>query len=369
MVDQPAKEFEMGDEAVVTAPRKIRFMAINRGIVVGSLYGGASLVATLLMFRRVGSEVLALTAVLGFVAGAIVGFSNLPADASTRDLKVSTTDALMVSVWAAILSLAANLAGIRLRPESLYLAIGCFAVAALVGSAAGVPALGFLSKLSVKGRRPFRFIIDATGKIENEDVRFVTRVVLQSLVFAALVALAATVIAVVIGLIILYLIISVFTSDEAKGRRQQGGGLSNSQGSRPPPRTTSVPKHGFIREDGRVTKEGLLTSTPTGQRVDADGRVLEEGLLTDRPTGMRIDQDGRVLRQGLLSDTPTGVKFVPDGLGGSKVVKEGLLTDRDIGMRLSDTGRAQEQGVVGRHDASLEIAPDGTVLGDGKKKS
>jgi hypothetical protein len=323
----------------------------------------------LLLFRRGGNDVLAIATALGFVAGAIVGFSNLRVGSGRRDLGINATDALMVVLWVAVLLVAANLAVIGLRPSFLYVVVACFSVATMAGSAGGVQVLGFLSKLSVKKRRPFRFIVDATEKIENEDARFVTRVVLQSLVFAALLALVATMVAVVIGLFILYLVISIFTSDGAKGRRVRTGSYLSPQESPEAPRSTRVPKHGSIREDGKVMKEGLLTSTPTGQRVGLDGRVFEQGLLTDQPTGMRVNEDGRVLRQGLLTDTATAVKFVDDGIGGSKVVKEGLLTDRDTGMRLSEKGRAQEQGVVGRHDASLDVTPDGTVLGDGKKKS
>lgn len=344
--------------------RSIPFMAVNRGILVASVYGAIGLVAILASVRLPGPS-LAIAAVLGVAAGAIAGFSNVRADAGRRALQPDVTDALMAAIWVGIALAAANLLALRLNPRMVVEALAAFSAAALVGGAAGVPVLRVLSRLSIKGRRPFEFITRATAGISNEDTRFVVRVILQSVVLAALVALAATVIAIAIAIIVLLVVLWIVT--EGDSRRQRVPAVQG-RPEEPPRRALRIPKHGHVAEDGRVMEDGVLAGSPTGERVDAGGRVTQDGLLTATPTGMRIGEDGRVLREGLLTDTPTGVRLAPDGQGGTKVVKEGLLTDRDTGVRITKDGASQEQGLTGARDAGLEITRDGEVLSDGEKK-
>ena len=355
----------MTSAEVSVVHRPIRFMAVNRAIAVGAAFASIILVAALGMMRTNGSDILVLAAAVGFVAGSIVGFSNLGPGASERDVAIDAMDASMAVIWTGVVLFAIALLSPRWAPQAIYSMFGSLLIATLVGSAVGVPVLRALSKLKVKGRRPFLYITEVTEKIENEDVRFVTRVVLQSVAFALLVALAFTVIAVVVILIVLYLVFTVLSKD-GTGRRVVV--KESREEEEPPRRAVKIPKHGYVDEKGKVMKEGLLYDTPTGQRVDASGRVLKEGLLTDQPTGQRIDSDGRVMREGLLYDSPTGVKLASDGEGGTKVAKDGYLGDVDTGMRISEEGRAQEKSVLGQRDASLEITPDGKVLGNGKER-
>jgi hypothetical protein len=315
--------------------------------------------------RATGNDILVLAAAVGFVAGSIVGFSNLGPGTSERDVAIDAMDASMAVIWTGVVLFAIVLLSPRWAPQTIYSMFGSLLIATLIGSAVGVPVLRALSKLKVKGRRPFLYITEVTEKIENEDVRFVTRVVLQSVAFALLVALAFTVIAVVVILIVLYFVYSVF-SKEGSGKRVVV--REPREEEKPPRRAVKIPKHGYVDAKGRVMREGLLSdSTTTGQRVDASGGV-KEGLFSDQPTGQRIDPDGRVMREGLLYDSPTGVKLAPDGEGGTKVTKDGYLGDVDTGMMISEEGRAQEKSVVGQRDSSLEITPDGKVLGNGKER-
>jgi hypothetical protein len=324
---------------------------VNRGIVVASLYSAAVLLALGYVDRySLGGQLreftLYLWGAMGFLAGAIAGFSNTEAgESGARDFLRNATDAVMVAAWAGTLTLGANLVSPYAPGPDAVLGWGVFSAAVMVGSVVGEPALTLFARTSIKGRRPFLFVNRITASIEDPNTRFLVRVGTQSVVFALLVALAMTVMFAVLFLLVL-----------ALGLWAIGAMLGDSPGTR----TVWIPKRGRLRGDGRIVKETSGGERSTGQRIDKDGKVLRETWGGEEEVGLRIDEQGRILKQGVLGESPTGARLKDTG-GVTHVVREGFLVDSDTGLRLDQDGRSGKDGLLGRKEAGFMIDDEGKI--------
>lgn len=320
------------------------FQALNRGIVVGALFFGVGLLALQLTFT---CELVdpglgfALYGGIGFVAGTVTALSNTATgDRVLGSRGLDLSDALMTGLWLALGILAVHQGeplapGLDLIWRTLTL-IG----SALLGALIGEPLALFIGRLRVKGRRPFRFVNDLTEGIHNDDHRFIVRVLLQTAMLALLIALATTIVFLVLALLALALagwFLSAATSD---GRTQTRVRVR-------------IPKGGRVRDDGVIVDK---KRRKTGQRIADDGRVLESG----ERTGLRIDDDGDVLVEGLLSDRKTGAAL-RDEADGQHIVQEALLSEKDTDIRLDSKGRPKKKGFFGDRDVGVSIDSDGNV--------
>lgn len=325
---------------------------INRGIAVASIYSAIVLLVLGYVDRySLGGQLreftLYLWGAMGFLAGAIAGFSNTEAGESKgQDFLRNAADAILVAAWTGTLALGANLVWTYAHGPDLVLAWGVFSGAVMVGSVIGEPVLTLVARTSIKGRRPFLFVNRITEGIEDPNTRFLVRVGTQSVVFALLVGLAMTLMVVVISLLII-----------AFGLWAIAAMLDDS----PKSRTIWVPKRGRVRDDGRIVQQSSFGGEKrTGQRIAEDGKVLRETWRGEEEVGLRIDEQGRVLKEGVFGETKTGARLKESG-GEKHVVREGLLVDSDTGLRLDKDGRSGKEGLLGRKDAGFEIDGDGKI--------
>jgi hypothetical protein len=337
------------------------FRAYDRGIVVASLYATSMILALLYvapdsiraqLHKGLGVQ-LAVVAVFGLVAGAIGGFSNtIDGESGQRDLERNVFDGGMILLWTANALLAANLA-LRFTAAPVLLRwIGALAGGVALGALVGEPLLRVLVRVRVRGRQPLLWVNAVTQRIQHADVRFVTRVIVQTIVVLALMMLAFVAAIVVVVLIVLAVIGLVLSIAFGEG----GGGTARNYAHDEHAPLMELPPGSKILGDGRVVQEGFLFDKETGMRIDEDGRLVKEGLLFDKPTGVRIDEDGRILKEGFIFDKATGVRIV-DG----ELVEEGLLFDNSTGMGFDEEGRVVEKGVLTDKPAGVVITASGKV--------
>ncbi|HEX8155172.1 MAG TPA: hypothetical protein VF698_18715 [Thermoanaerobaculia bacterium] len=351
------------------APVVPRLCAVNRGIAVAVVYALVLLVGgwAALPYYAAAEMRMALFALAGFVAGAIAGFSNtLDGESPRRDLGRNALDAAMVSLWTGIALLTLNLVYLGATVDWAGKLLGIFAIAALIGGAAGEPLLIFVSSLSIRGRRPFVAANRFCDRFHDSSTRFVAQVVLHSVAFIALMAAAAALAMVV--LIIVAVIVTVVIGGWMLSAALSDGNQRTTRRRRSTSRNDDRPEPVFslkpgqrIAADGRIVDEHWLGDTRTGKKINERGQVVDERWLGDEATGYRIAADGRVQREGFFFNDDLGVSVVPDGKGGQRVIKPGVFFDDDTNLRIDAKGRPIEQGVFFDDEQGFEIDADGKV--------
>lgn len=337
------------------------FRGYDRGIVVGSVYATAMLIALVLVMpssvKRELAVELTVVAMFGLVAGAIGGFSNtIAGEDGRRDLKRNISDGGMIVLWSANALLAANLIT-RVAPAPAMLRwLAALAGGVAVGALVGEPLLARLVRVRVRGRQPLLWVNEITARIAHPDVRFVVRVAVQTIVVGALLALAfvaAIIVLVLVALAVIALVIAMLTGEGGGGRVSRARHRDDDEQDPP---LLQLPPGSRILPDGRIVKEGLIFDDPTGLRINEHGQVVEEGLLFDKATGVKIDGDGRIVQEGMIFDKATGARIV-DG----ELVEEGLLFDQRTGLGFDGDGRVVERGIVFDEAAGVTITAGGKV--------
>jgi hypothetical protein len=304
--------------------------ACNRGIVVAVVY--ATVIAVLfeeLVVRGArpssGLEPLVLGA-LGVVAGAIGGFSNtLEGESRRRDRQRNAVDGLVIVLWVSVLLLALNL-GLRFAVSPrVFTLIGAFAAGTMIGALIGEALLGAFVGISIKGRRPLLWVNAVTARIDHPDVRFVVRVVVQTITVGLLVTLAVVTAIAIIALVALALAFLIM--GKAMGAASgPGPSYPDPPAPNPWPEPEPAPRddkhpqpldllagirdgsfHGSIDPDGLVKDaHGNLVAS-----VDRDGLIHER----DRSLGWKGEYLGRVDGHGLVKDRGGNIVGSIDGNG------------------------------------------------------
>ena len=163
------------------------FRAIDRGIVVGAIYAAI----LILTAEENGVSHAAVWALCGFIAGAIGACSNsLPFHDFGRDVARNLLDALMIVIWTTNLILIVHYFNRFHSLDDLAELCVVFAIGTLMGGLIGEPILRGLALVEIRGVRPFGGVNELADLMQSEDLRFVTKVVGHSVVFAVLATIA-----------------------------------------------------------------------------------------------------------------------------------------------------------------------------------
>lgn len=310
-----------------TGPSPI-FEAYNRGIILASMYGSALLLVFEYLWSRGQSTTLGPLALVaygltGFLAGTIGGFSRSDdlAEDETRDLKRNAMDAGVLMIWIAIVVLAANLVVPFSKPASLLALLGACVLGGQIGALLGEPILSYLAQVPIKGRRPFLFVSNLTTSIENDDVRFVTRVIIQSILLAALLTLAFALFVVFLVIVALWL---GFLAIGLIMTLMDGG------------EHVRIPKRVRVRGSGEITSG---RGRKTGLKVRGDKKIVREGFFSDQETGLELEGE-KVMKRGIFTDKKTGVEMRM-GSGGRELYLDGEKV-RSEEVEIDSSGDAHE---------------------------
>ena len=334
--------------------------SFNRGIVVAAVYGTICLLAFAYPGRMgvgLGLPHVAHIAfgLAAFVVGAIAAFSVSTGLSGGTNLRKNALDTLVALLWIAVVVWGVNLAVPFVAPIELLILTAVLVGGGLLGSLVGRPVLTWMARIRIKGRQPFMFVNRTTAGITNEGVRFVTRVIIQSVVLAALLTIAFIAFVVFVAILLLWLAFlviglvahmmeeggsSVPTRDHGAERREEQRRREQEKRRREEQRRREQEKRRREEEARKAAaqKEANDKRMGVGKHYDKDGKyagqVCDDGKAYNADgkyvgrsyeDGKHYDRDGKY--DGRTHDD--GKHYDSDGKYEGHTTKDGKTYNKD----------------------------------------